>query len=235
METIHLSTLILGLLAREGRPLRLVDVYRKIGDTRISKTTVFRQLQSLVRKGIVSQNEERYILASGGDLVTKATDFVRMNELKPVVHVGQKGFMLTAYTSLDEEININRETLASDFRKIIGKHLSNINPELKGMFDGKPLTVNVLKKLIGLKLVFVASFDGTDFGTLTSKEADDATTKRKEIIRLLSGIDGITIEDLSRKVKLNVLQVRQVIDPILASGFAEMDESGKIRLTVEVK
>ena len=236
MEIISLQTFILGILAMEGRPLRLADIYKKIRDRKVSKPTVYRQLQKLVTNGMVSQKDGEYILVRGGHLPIMATDFARISKLKPILHDAEKGLRLTVYTPEDAALSIDRDAVRLELKKFIEMYLSNLDSSLKEIFTSKPLSEDLVKKLIGVKFVVVASFDGTDFSTLTSEETDEFTRKRKTALNLLAETkEGITIQELSNKLKLNVLQVRQVVDPILASGFAKMDESGKIRLTVEVR
>lgn len=235
MEIIPLKTFILGILAMEGRPLRLADIYRKIGNRKVSKPTVYRQLQNLITKGIVSQKDEEYILVQGGRLPIMATDFARISELEPILYDAEKGLRLTVYISADATLDLDRDAIKSDFKKMIEKYLIDKDSRLGGVFTKKLLNEEVLKKLIGVKFVLVASFDGTDFTTLTSKETGELARKRREVLDLLAETSGVTINELSDKLNLNILQVRQVVDPILASGFAKMDEGGKIRLTVEVR
>lgn len=235
MEIIPLKTFILGILAMEGRPLRLADIFRKIENRKVSKPTVYRQLQNLVAKGIVSQRDEEYILVQGGRLPIMATDFARISELQPILHDAEKGLRLTVYSSKDAALDLDRDVIKSDFKKMIEKYLTAEDSRLGGLFAEKRSDREMLKKLIGVKFVLVASFDGTDFTTLTSKETGELARKRKEVLTLLAETAGVTINELSDKLNLNILQVRQVVDPILASGFAKMDEGGKIRLTVEVR
>ena len=149
-----------------------------------------------------------------------------------ILYETQKGFRITAYSSVDITGDVDRESLKLDLQRIIEDYLSTVDPNLKGIFNDESPTKDVLKKLVGIKFVLVASFDGTDFSTLTSEESDIFVKKRKEILKLLTETEGVTIRELSNKLKLNVLQVRQIVDPILTSGFARMDESGKIKLTV---
>ncbi len=235
METIPLSTSILGILAMEGRPLRLADIYKKMKTRSVSKPTIYRHLQNLVTKGLVSQRDEKYILVHGGDVTIMATDFARISELKPVIHETHKGFRTTVYSSLDTIEEVDQESLKLDSKRIIEELLSTVHPSLSGVFNDKNPTIDVLKKLVGVKFVLVTSFDGTDFSTLTSEETHVFAEKRRDVLKLLADTDGVTISELSKKLQLNVLQVRQIVDPILISGLAKMDESGKIKLTVEVK
>jgi len=236
MEIIPLMTFILGILAMEGRPLRLADIYKKMRGRKVSKPTVYRQLQKLVAKGIISQKDEEYILVQGGHLPIMATDFARISKLKPILHDAEKGLRLTVYTPEDAKLDFDRDAIKSDLKKVIEIYLSNLDSSLDEIFTSETLREETLKKLIGVKFVVVASFDGTDFSTLTSEETDEFTRKRKTVLNLLAETKkGITIQELSNKLKLNVLQVRQVVDPVLASGFAKMDESGKIKLTVEIR
>jgi len=233
MEGIALATSILGILATKGKPLSLADIYREITPKCGSKPTVYRHLQKLVTKGLVSQEKEKYILIHGGDSAVVAADLARISGLKPILHDVQKGFSFTVYRPESSFAELDYEGLKKDIECIIKKHLTKVIPNLEDTTTGQ--SGEVLKKLIGLRVAFVASFDGTDFATLTSKDADLLVKKRREVLNLLADSGGITINELCSKLKLNVLQVRQVVDPILLSGFAEMDESGRIRLAVEVK
>lgn len=235
METIPLSTSILGILVMEGRPLRLADICKKMRTRNVSKPTVYRHLKNLVTKGLVSQRDEKYMLVHVGDAAIMATDFARISELKPFIHETHKGFRITGYSSVDTALDVNRESLKMDLRKVIEGLLLTVDASLGGIFDNNDPNIDVLKKLVGVKFVLVTSFDGTDFSTLTSEKTDIFTKKRREALKLLADNDGVTILEMSEKLQLNVLQVRQIIDPIITSGFAEMDESGKIKLTVEVK
>lgn len=233
MEMITLSIFILAIFAMEGRPLRLTEICRRIKDRTVSKPTVYRHLQKLVAKGILSQKEEKYVLVRGGDLAIKATDFARISELKPIMRHTQKGLSLGAYGSKDMTSDFDREALEADFKRIMEKHLCSIDPDLKGIFVGKPLTKDALKKLVGMKFALIASFNGTDFSTLTSTE--EILNKTKEIVKILAETDGVTIQELSNRLNLNEIEVRQAVDPLLASGLAKMDETGKIEFVVEVK
>jgi len=233
MERIALSTSILGILATRGKPLSLAEIYKEIAPKRGSKPTVYRHLQKLVTSGLVSQESEKYILIRGGDSAIAAADLARISGLKPVSHDVRKGFSFTAYNSKSSLAELDYEDLKQDIENIIKKHLSRLIPNSEDAAVEQ--TSEDLKKLVGLRVAFVASFDGTEFATLTSRDADLLAKKRKEVLSLLADSEGITISELCTRLKLNVLQVRQVVDPILLSGFAEMDESGRIRLTVEVR
>lgn len=235
MQRLPLNTAIIGILAKEGKPLKLAEIYKKTKDHKISKPTVYRHLQSLVGEGLVSNHEETYVLAQGGDAGVLAADLARINELKPVLSEFQKGFKFTIYSSLAEPLNLESDAVKSDITKLFSRYLVDIDSDLKGVLKNKPLTEDTLKKLIGLKIVLVASFDGTDFSAFTSKETKILPKKRKEILSILAKNNGITMQELGEMLDLNIVQVRQVVDPILASGFAEMDESGKIKLLVELR
>lgn len=235
MQRLPLNTTIMGILAKEGKPMKLADIYHKIKERKISKTTVYRHLQSLVSDGLVSSTAATYVLAQAGDFGIQAADLFRINELKPVISEFQKGFKFTIYSSLDRPANVEESGLKSGIKNVMNEYLSSIDSELKRVLDNRSLTQEALKVLIGLKVVLVASFDGTDFSTFTSKEIGVLPQKRKEILNVLSKSGGSTLSELAEISNLNIVQIRQVVDPIISSGFAEMDESGKIRLTVELK
>lgn len=234
MEGIALTTSLLGMLATEGKPLSLADIYREMMPKCVSKPTVYRHLQKLVTKGLISQEKDKYILIHGGDSAVLAADLARISGLKPTLHDVQKGFSFTAYSPESPFVELDYESLKRDMESIIKKYLTRVIPNFLGD-TATERSSEVLKKLVGLRVVFIASFDGTDFATLTSKDADLLEKKRREVLNLLADSRGITINELCSKLDLNVLQVRQVVDPILLSGLAEMDESGRIRLTVQVK
>jgi len=235
MQRLSLNTSIIGLLAKEGKPLKLAEIHRKMRDYDVSKPTVYRHLQSLVDEGLVSSHEETYILAQRGDTGVLAADLARINELKPVLSEFQKGFKFTIYSSQTRPLNLESDNIKSDLKKLLSKYLSTVDSDLKGVMENGQPPEETLKKLIGLKIVLVASFDGTDFSTFTSKETEILLKKRKEVLNILAKSKGITMHELGEMLNLNIVQIRQIVDPILASGFAEMDESGKIMLQVELR
>jgi hypothetical protein len=234
MERLPINTTIIGLLAKEGKPLKLAEIYKKIKSCK-SKPTVYRHLQRLVDEGTISQNNETYILAHGSDAGILAADLARISELEPVVSHFQKGFKLTAYSSENGPIAFKDTQICGEIKRVFSSMLKQIDPNIENVFESSRLTEETAKKLIGLKLVLVASFDGTSFSTYTLKDVEKMSTKRKEALRFLAKSEGLTLTELSKELQLNTIQVRQIIDPILASGFADMDEGGKVRLNQELR
>lgn len=232
MNAVSLDTLILGILVRKGRPLRLSEILEAIKFPGLSKTTVYRHLQRLVEKGLVSRKSEEYFPISDSKIAITSADLSRISELKPLHHETGKGLRITIYGSQDLSNPVFKESLNSNMKEVMGKILSSIDPGLQEIFNNASLTEETVKKLIGMKLVLVATFDGTDFSVLTPEEE---TKKRREVITLLSRTDGIAIDELAEQLNLNILEAIQIVDPLLKSNFAKMDESGKIKLTVEVK
>jgi len=228
--SLSTETSITGFLARQSVPQRLAEIYEGLKTSGVSKSTLYRNLQKLVDDGVLVRENDGYLLVSKGKSTIKAADLARLNEMDPKVLENKRGLRIRVYVK-DDFREINWHSLTDSIKKATAEVLIQYDPSLSGILEGKPLSHKAIEKLVGLKFAVITSFDGTDFTTLS---ADDIAEKRKEAMNLLAEKKKMTLEQMAEDLQLNVLEVRQLINPLLAHGYADIDEDGYLSYTLEV-
>jgi hypothetical protein len=224
------EALVLGFLGRQSILKKLSEIYEGLQSDGVSKSTLYRVLQKFVDDGIVLKENEGYLLVAKGRTTVKATDLARLNEMNPVHMENTKGLRFRAYATDDLE-HVNWGALRNPIKTALSDILTQIDPALSGTLDSKSLSSKAIQKLVGLKFAILVSFDGTDFTTLA---ADDIVEKRRDAMKLLAVRKKMTLQGMAEELHLNVLEVRQLLHPLLASGYAVIDEEGLVSYTLEV-
>lgn len=225
------TTALIGLLAREGKPLRLAEIRRSLDHLNVSKATLYRHLASLVEQGVVSKQREHYSLIVKGNATIQASDLSRISEMKPLDAHYRKGLRITIYGP-EKLHNINLESIKKSMEGIVGKILEEHNPDLEGLLEDGTVSPQTIQDLAEIKLGLVVTFEGIDFISLTPEEVK---VKRREAMRLIARENEIALEELAKSLELTILEAHQVLDPLFIAGLIAMDETGRISYTLEVK
>ena len=132
--------------------------------------------------------------------------------------------------NLNEKIDWERVT--QKLEKTANEVLELHDPLLANAIDSKKLTPQQIKKIVGTRFAFVVTFDGTDSTTLTSEEI---MQRRRTAMMLLAEEKKMKIEELAEKLEINVLEARQLLHPLFASGYATMEADGSVSFAMEVE
>jgi len=227
---LSLNGLIQGALASNREPIGLTEVYEKLKTLGISKPTLHRHLQKMVDDGLISREGEKYVLLASKSSTSLAEDVVRISTLKPARSKTQKGYRVTAYGN-DRLENVDWEPVLKALEPVRDSILRQVDPTLEGASDPARLRKESLAKLVGTKFAVVLSFDGTQFAALSSTEVVE---KRREAMRLVAEKKGITRDELMKALGLNALEIGQILQPLVSSGYASIDDEGRITYTLEV-
>lgn len=185
----------------------------------------------MVADGAVSRIGERYVLLAGRSGPNLAEDVIRISDMTPIVSKAQRG----SYTSIygDEKLsNADWEGILSDLEQVKYSILRKIDPSMRGPLVSSDLSKQSLAKFVGRKFAVVISFNGTELATLSSAEI---ISKRREAMRLIAEKKGIGMDELTAALALNPLEIGQIMQPLVSSGYATIDKDNKVSYTLEVE
>lgn len=227
---LAVGTSLIGFLKRIGKPAKLAEIHKELKKHGNSKTTLYRHLEQLVEQGILSKQGDRYALISNGNFAVIASDLFRISEMNPIFSISKKGMKISLYSSEELE-NIEWDEAEKKINEHTMRILEVLDPDINEFFTKENVGKEAISSLIGKNIGFVVTFNGTDFVTLTPEEI---INKRRLAMKLISEKKAISLIELMKILNVNLLQIRQIVDPILIAGLANLDESGKISFTIEV-
>ena len=228
--SLSAEAMVVGFLGRSPVPQKLTDIVKGMSKDGVSRSTLHRVLQRLVSEGAIERDGDRYFLPSKGRSMIKATDLARLSELEPAFQENSKGLRVRAYTTGNLK-EVNWQSLKAPVQTAVRDILTQIDPVLSDVLDASTSSDKAIQKLVGLRFAVIISFDGTDFTTLSVEEILD---KRKDAMRFLAVKKRATLEEMADELQLNILQVRQLLHPLLASGYAVIDDEDYVSYTLDV-
>lgn len=213
--------------------MSLAEIFRDVRADGVSKPTLYRRLQSLVEGGVIAKVQGRYALIKKSDeRVLIARDLAKISRMKPILTQSRRGIEMTVYGDEKSCSQLEVDSITKAAKELLKTILAKEDPSLQEALENGEIGPDMLKKVVGKKVAVVLSFNGTDLLTLNAAEVDK---KRGEAISLLAKSKGMTRKELCDELGITLLQLHQVIDPLLSAGLAGEDEKGNVHLLFELK
>ena len=225
---VSVRSAVIGALASKTSPSRLAEIYKELKEFGLSKATIYRHLQKLVDENMVEKQADSYFLLQRGKSIAHATDILRLSAMTPKHRESWNGLAFSVYGNVDR--NEDWERVREPLRSKLVELLDAVFPTLD-LPDSTRLTSKQIQNLLGKKVGLVVTFDGTALTTLSPEALRE---KSRLLMKLLAENKVLTDSEIRDKFELNELQLRQVLHPLIASGYATLNDEGKLTYTMEV-